>query len=90
MSLRLDFSQRYGKWAIISGAAEGIGAGYAARLAAMKMPLILLDINTERLAETAAALRRDHAVEVRTVAVDLSDAVALNAAIDAIADLEIG
>jgi short-subunit dehydrogenase len=90
MSPRPDFSQRYGKWAIISGAAEGIGAGYAARLAAMKMPLILLDINTERLEETAAALRRDHAVEVRSVTVNLSDAVALNAAIDAIADLEIG
>jgi uncharacterized protein len=90
MSQRPDFSQRYGKWAIISGGAEGIGAGYAARLAAMKMPLILLDINTKRLEETAAALRRDHAVEVRTVTVDLSDAVALNAAIDAIADLEIG
>src|SRR3984957_10063919 len=90
MSPRPDFSQRYGKWAIISGGAEGIGAGYAARLAAMKMPLILLDINAARLEETAAALRCDHDVEVRTVAVDLSDAVALNAAIDAIADLEIG
>ena len=90
MSPRADFSQRYGKWAVISGGAEGIGAGYGARLAAMKMPLILLDINSERLEATAAALRLDHAVEVRTVAVDLSDAVALNAAIDAIADLEIG
>src|ERR1700685_2909714 len=90
MSPHSDFSQRYGKRAIISGGAEGIGAGYAARLAAMKMPLILLDINTERLEETAAALRRDHDVEVKTVTVNLSDAAALNAAIDAIADLEIG
>src|SRR6202050_1854881 len=90
LSPHSDFSQRYGKWAIISGGAEGIGAGYAARLASMKMPLILLDINTERLEETASALRLDHDVEVKTVAVNLSDAVALNAAIDAIADLEIG
>lgn len=90
MSLRPDFSQRYGKWAIISGAAEGIGAAYAARLAAMKMSLILLDINTERLEQTAAGLRRDHGVEVRAVSVNLSDAAALNAAIDAVANLEIG
>src|SRR6201992_3066998 len=90
MSPRPDFSQRDGKWAIISGGAEGIGAGYAARLAAMKMPLVLLDINTARLEETAEGLRRDHAVEVRTVTVDLSDPVALNAAIDTLADLEIG
>src|ERR1700722_14506234 len=90
MSPRLDFSQRYGKWALISGGAEGIGSGYAWRLAAMHMPLILLDIKPDRLKETAATLRRDHGVEVRTVTVDLADAVALNAAIDALADLEIG
>ena len=48
MSPRPDYSQRYGKWAIISGAAGGRGAGYAARLASMRMPLILLDINTKR------------------------------------------
>jgi hypothetical protein len=28
MSQRPGFSQRYGKWAIISGGAEGIGAAY--------------------------------------------------------------
>src|ERR1700743_1515595 len=90
MPPRPDFSQRYGGWALISGAAEGIGAAYASRLAAMKMPLILLDINSERLEETAADLRRDHGAEVRAITVDLSDAGALNAAIDAIANLEIG
>jgi short-subunit dehydrogenase len=90
MSPRPDFVQRYGKWALISGGAEGIGAGYAARLAAMHMPLILLDVKTERLEETAAILRRDHGVEVKTVTVDLADAIALNAAIDELTDLEIG
>jgi hypothetical protein len=29
MSPRPDFSQRHAKWALISGAAEGIGAGFA-------------------------------------------------------------
>jgi short-subunit dehydrogenase len=90
MSLRPDFKQRYGKWALISGGAEGIGAGYAERLAALQMPLVLLDIQADRLEETAAKLRSAHGVEVRTVTVDLADAVALNAAIDGIADLEIG
>jgi uncharacterized protein len=90
MSPSPDFSQRYGKWAIISGGAEGIGASYAARLAALHMPLVLLDLNTERLEETAATLRRDHGIEVRTITVDLADAAALNAALDGLTDLEIG
>lgn len=90
MSTRPDFTQRYGRWALVSGGAEGIGAGYAERLAAMGMSLILLDIKGERLEQTAAALRSGHAVEVRTITVDLADADALNAAIDTVADLEIG
>jgi uncharacterized protein len=85
-----DFKQRYGKWALVSGGAEGIGAGYAERLAAMGMPLVLLDIKTPELEATAAKLRSAHSVEVRTITVDLADAVALNAALDSVADLEIG
>jgi short-subunit dehydrogenase len=90
MSPRHDFAQRYGKWALVSGGAEGIGAGYAERLAAMGMPLVLLDIKGEQLEQTAARLRSAHSVEVRTVTLDLSDAGAVSAAIDGLADLEIG
>lgn len=91
MALSQDFAQKYGQWALISGGAQGIGAGYAQRLAALGMPLILLDINGDILEQTAIKLRADHPnVEVRTIAVDLADAAALNAAIDSVADLEIG
>jgi short-subunit dehydrogenase len=90
MSPRPDFKHRYGKWALVSGGAEGIGAGYAERLAAMGMPLVLLDIKADRLEATAAKLRSAHAVEVKTITVDLADADALTAAIDSVADLEIG
>ncbi len=90
MPLRPDFSQRYGKWALVSGCAEGIGAGYAQRLAALGMPLVLLDIKHDQLEQTAAKLRAAHRVDVRTITVDLADTDALNAAIDSVAELEIG
>lgn len=86
-----NFTMRYGKWALISGAAQGIGATYAARLAAKGMPLLLLDIQTEQLEKTAAQLRQDHpGLEVKAITVDLADGEALNAVIDQVADLEIG
>lgn len=73
MDLSQDFAQKYGHWALISGGAQGIGAGYAQRLAALGMPLILLDINGDILEQTAVKLRADYpAVEVRTIAVDLA------------------
>jgi len=90
MHLRPDFAHQYGKWALISGSAEGIGAGYAERLAALGMSLVMFDIKRDELERTAAKLRAAHGIEVRAVTVDLADAHALSAAIDSVSDLEIG
>ncbi|MDY0068970.1 MAG: SDR family NAD(P)-dependent oxidoreductase [Porticoccaceae bacterium] len=86
-----NFPEKYGNWALISGGAQGIGAAYGERLAAMGMSLVLLDINAAALEQTASQLRRDHpGVEIRPIPVDLGDAAALNAAIDSLDDIEIG
>lgn len=85
------FANKYGQWALISGAAEGIGACYAQRLADAGMSLVLLDINHDQLAQTAARLgERYGAIEIKFFVVDLADAQALNSVIDQVADLEIG
>lgn len=87
----LNYPSRYGQWALVSGAAQGIGASYCDRLAAMGMSLVLFDINANQLADTAAELKRKYpAIELRPVVVDLADAAALNAAIDALGDIDIG
>jgi short-subunit dehydrogenase len=91
MPIRADFAQRYGKWALITGAAQGIGAAYSARLTELGMPVVILDVQAELLAQQADKLRSaSPGAEVRNVVVDLSDPAALNAAIDSLADLEIG
>lgn len=91
MAPNRDFRENYGNWALISGGAQGIGAAYGQRLAGLGMHLVLLDIDAESLEQTALRLRADHAsIEVRTIAVDLADASALNAALDSVAELEIG
>src|SRR5436309_8382205 len=48
------FAERYGPWALIAGAAEGIGAAFGAELAARGVGLLLVDVNAQRLDETAA------------------------------------
>lgn len=91
MPVRADFASRYGRWAIVSGAASGIGAAYTERLASLGMPLVLLDNQAVELEAQAAKLRAAHPkIDFRPVVVDLSDAAALNAALDELADLEIG
>jgi short-subunit dehydrogenase len=58
--------------ALITGASSGIGREFARLLAARGRPLVLVGRNEARLEEVASAIRRDHVVSVRTVAVDLA------------------
>ena len=63
---------RYGAWALVAGASEGLGAAWANALGARGLRLILLARREAVLAETATSIRERHGVEVVTAAVDLS------------------
>ncbi len=62
---------RYGRWAIVAGASEGLGAAFATELAARGHDLVLVARRGAALAELAATLREAHRVQVVTLAVDL-------------------
>ncbi|MEV0550648.1 SDR family oxidoreductase [Nocardia salmonicida] len=62
------------KSALISGASRGIGLGIANRLAQQGYSLTITARNADRLDAVAANLRAYGAVEVTTVAADMSDA----------------
>ena len=81
---------RYGPWALVTGASAGIGAEFAGQLADKGLNLILVARRAELLDALAAELRRAHGVEVRTVAVDLSESGSLDTISDAIDDLDVG
>ena len=67
-----DFHQKYGPWAVVAGASEGIGKSYAHVLAEKGLNLVLLARRPDLLEREAQLLRRRHHVEVRPVSLDLS------------------
>ncbi len=84
----LSFRQKYGPWALVTGAARGLGAEFARQLAERGLNLLLVDQLADELEATAAPLRA--AVEARTLALDLTAPDAITQIQRAAADLEIG
>jgi short-subunit dehydrogenase len=68
-----DFKRRYGRWALVAGASEGIGEAFAEALAERGLDLILLARREDKLTATAERIARTHHVEVATLACDLAD-----------------
>lgn len=68
----MSFRDRYGPWALVAGASEGLGAAFAEALAARGLHLVLLARRADKLGEVAARIIGDHGVDVRTVVVDLA------------------
>jgi short-subunit dehydrogenase len=85
-----EFPQKYGQWAVIAGASEGIGACLADQLASRGMDLVLIARNAALLDEVAAKARDDHGVQARVVVQDLTDPDVGTKVADATDGLDVG
>lgn len=83
----MNFSQRYGPWALVAGASDGIGAAFAAALAARGLNLVLVARRASLLDDLATSLARAHGVSVRTVVADLATPSGLDAALSSTVDV---
>lgn len=63
---------RYGRWALIAGASEGLGEAFADALGRAGYDLIVIARRVDTLEATAARLRAQHGVEVVALALDLA------------------
>jgi short-subunit dehydrogenase len=63
---------RYGPWAVVTGASDGIGRELARQLAAAGLNLVVVARRPEPLEQLAEEARRVHGIEVRVVPADLS------------------
>jgi short-subunit dehydrogenase len=86
----MSFQARYGKWAIVAGASEGLGAAYAAELAARGLNLVLVARRSELLQALADELSTKYKVQTKLIAQDLSAPDAAEQIVRSTADLEIG
>ena len=86
----MSFASRYGPWALVAGASEGVGAAFAHALAGRGVNIVLLARRKAVLDEVAAGIRADTGVETRTAAVDLARPDAMAAITDATAGLDVG
>lgn len=81
---------RYGPWALVTGAAMGLGAEFARQLAAGGLNLVLVDVRPDELAAHARAVAGEFGVEVLPVCVDLTAPDSPGALIEATRALEVG
>jgi uncharacterized protein len=83
------YREKYGEWALVTGASAGIGLEFARALAREGMSIVLTARREDRLNLIAAELKEKHRVNTRVVAVDLAAADGADRLADAVADLEI-
>jgi hypothetical protein len=86
---RRSLRERYGDWALVTGASSGIGAAFARALAREGMSLVLAARREERLRDLAAELEKGFAVATRVVAVDLAAPGGAERLAAAAADLDV-
>jgi short-subunit dehydrogenase len=81
---------RFGPWALVTGASSGIGAEFARQLASAGLNVVLAARRNALLDALGQELQREFSVETRTVVVDLSDTEAAGRLHAAVEDLDVG
>src|SRR5690348_10577409 len=82
----MTFSDRYGPWAVVAGASEGIGLAFARSLVARGLSVVLVGRRPSVLAEAAASLSGP----TLTVAADLATAAGRSEVFAATSSLDVG
>ena len=67
-----DIRSHYGEWALVAGAAEGIGAAFSEVLAGKNMNIIMVDFNEQAMKTLAGQLESSKGIKVVQLVLDLA------------------
>jgi short-subunit dehydrogenase len=83
-------AKKYGPWAIVAGASEGVGASFARLLGAAALNLVLIARKQAVLEDVASQVRAASGVQVRILPVDLTSSDMLDRIRAVTDDIEVG
>lgn len=84
---RLTFLEKYGDWAVIAGAAEGLGKAWSESLAKRKMNIVMVDNQPGLLDQLAARLEKEEQIQTLRLHLDLRKPDAYQVIIDNIQNI---
>lgn len=82
--------EKYGPWAVLAGASEGIGGAYALKLGQAGLNLVLIARRADQLETFASEVRKGTGVQVRTLAADLTSPDVIDRLRKVTDDIEVG
>jgi uncharacterized protein len=85
-----NWRAKYGPWAVVTGASDGIGRAIAVCLAEAGLDLVIVARRREVLEALATELAQAHHIQVRVVAADVGQRGAVDAIALAAKDIEVG
>lgn len=91
MSFTESHINKYGPWAVVTGASSGIGDQFARQLASSGLSIALVALPSDRNLRTIAAqLRKKYGVQTRTIPADISLPAGIDTVISKTAGLDVG
>jgi len=85
-----EFLRKYGPWAVVTGASDGIGREMAMYLAELGMNLVLVARRKLLLDQLAHELTSTYQIKTQVISADLSNHDAVQRTLDATTDLNVG
>lgn len=85
-----NFKQKYGQWAVITGASTGIGQAISEQVAKQGLNIVAVARNQNNLQVLKRSLQEKYGIQVNTISADLSDEEANHEVLRQTSELDVG
>jgi len=79
-----SFTAKYGSWALIAGASEGLGAAFAEAAAMRGLNLVLIARSTDKLIALSEVLKEKYSVNIMCFTLDLANQIETKGILDSL------